>query len=262
MARKVRRATVLSATQITPHLKRITVGSAEFADFPVDQKGAYVKVLLPHPGQSAVEIDLNAAQPATMRSYTIRSIDPVSRAITLDFVINHHQGIATHWAKHAKPGDQLAIAGPGPRKLTDFRQSHYLLLGDLTSVNAINAYLSYLPAAAHVDVLIHVSDQDDIIALEKAESHTKQRINWLVTSTPDTDVVDRVTELLAQYSKAPLVFMALEAGLVRSLKHVMTNEFAIPRQQIISSGYWKKGVDADGFKRLKQQAAAQNIDVE
>lgn len=74
MSRKVRRATVISTTAIAPHLKRLVVGSDEFHDFPADQQGAYVKVLLPHAGQDEVEIDLKAAEPAPKRSYTIRGL--------------------------------------------------------------------------------------------------------------------------------------------------------------------------------------------
>ena len=55
MTRRVRRATVISTTDIAPHLKRLVVGGDEFYDFPEDQLGAYVKVLLPHYGQDEVE---------------------------------------------------------------------------------------------------------------------------------------------------------------------------------------------------------------
>lgn len=83
-----------------------------------------------------------------MRSYTIRHVDEHTGALTLDFVINMHQGPATNWAKEARVGDEVGIAGPGPKKLDNYEHPHYILLGDLTSVNAIKSYVQHLPKNA------------------------------------------------------------------------------------------------------------------
>lgn len=250
MAKKVRRAQVLSSTQISPHLMRIVVGSDEFADFPLDQQGAYVKVLFPHEGQNDVEVDLKAGVPARMRSYTIRKIDTRTGAITLDFVVNQHNGVATNWAKRAKIGDIIAIAGPGPKKLTDFMQSDYLLLGDLTSVNAINGYLQKLPPSAVVNAIIHVPDERDIIELDPI--HYNHQVHWLVSEQPSTDFINAVTSMLSQSKKQLLLFMALEASLVREINTIAREQFAIKRENIVCSAYWKQGIDADGLKVEKQ----------
>jgi len=253
MARKVRRATVLSTTRISPHLQRIVVGSDEFADFPQDAKGAYVKVLLPHSGESKVELDLQAKRPALMRSYTIRNIHPVNGAITLDFVVNQHIGVASNWAQNAVVGDEVGIAGPGPKKLTDLTQTHYLMLADLTSVNAINGYLQVLPKEAIVDVIIHVADKADIIELEQIKANTQHSIKWLVTKKPETELLDQVIRFCAGYNTQPMVFMALEASLVKSVRRLITNRFAVDHEHIVASAYWKRGIDADGLKVEKQQ---------
>ncbi|MGX1111129.1 NADPH-dependent ferric siderophore reductase [Pseudoalteromonas sp. MBR-15] len=253
MAKKVRRANVLNTTRISPHLQRITVGSPDFVDFPLDAKGAYVKVLFPHAGEYHVEQDLNAEHPAIMRSYTIRDIDPVTRAITLDFVINQHQGTATNWAKNACIGDEVGIAGPGPKKLTDFEQAQYLMLADLTSINAINGYLHVLPSSAHVDVLIHIEDKDDIIELEQNKAAINHSVHWLVTNKPETELLDQVAQLCGGYNTQPLIFMALEANLVKEIKRLVTSRFSVAREHIVASAYWKRGIDADGLKVEKQQ---------
>ena len=246
MTRRVRHANVISTTDIAPHLKRLVVGGDEFYDFPNDQLGAYVKVLFPHFGQNDVEIDLKATNPAPKRSYTIRAIDPVKHTITLDFVVNQHSGIATNWAKQAKPGDKLAIAGPGPKKLDDFSQRQYLMIADLTSVNAINGYLQQLPASANVDVFIHIADSQDIITLDTIEAHTNHRINWLVTTEPQIELVEQITHCLNHYTDTPIIFMGLEASLVRTIQNLAKEQFAIPSEKIVSSAYWKRGIDADG----------------
>lgn len=108
MGKKVRKATVLSTEQVTPHLQRIIVGSDEFNDLSAQYIGNYVKVLIPQNGR----VDYNI-KTSCMRSYTIRHVDEHTGALTLDFVINMHQGPATNWAKEARVGDEVGIAGPG-----------------------------------------------------------------------------------------------------------------------------------------------------
>ena len=245
MAKKVRKATVLSTQQITPHLQRIVLGSEEFTDLTSDHIGSYVKVLIPKNGVA----DFNL-KTACMRSYTIQNVNKSNGAITLDFVINMHQGPATNWAKVAKVGDELAIAGPGPKKLENYQHSHYVLLGDLTSVNAIKGYVQQLPINAKIDAFIHTPNKADIISLDST-----RQVNWLITTTPEIEMANALSTL-QQHEQPPIIFMALEAGLVRELKTLLTSKLAVPRTNIVSSGYWKKGLNSENYK-LERQANTQ-----
>ena len=247
MGKKVRKATVLSTKQITPHLQRIIVGSYEFNDLSEQYIGNYVKVLIPQNGH----VDFNI-KTTCMRSYTIRHVDEHTGALTLDFVINMHQGPATNWAKETKVGDEVGIAGPGPKKLDNYDHSYYLLLGDLTSVNAIKGYVQQLPINAKIDAIIHAPTKDDVISLDSSRD-----ITWLITNNPDTDMINALKSLPLS-EQQPIVFMALEAGLVRKAKTILTDELAIPRSQIVASGYWKKGLDSEAYKLKRQHAAAKN----
>jgi len=247
MGKKVRKATVLSTKQITPHLQRIIVGSYEFNDLSEQYIGNYVKVLIPQNGR----VDFNI-KTTCMRSYTIRHVDEHTGALTLDFVINMHQGPATNWAKEAKVGDEVGIAGPGPKKLDNYDHSYYLLLGDLTSVNAIKGYVQQLPINAKIDAIIHAPTKDDVISLDSSRD-----ITWLITNNPDTDMINALKSLPLS-EQQPIVFMALEAGLVRKAKTILTDELDISRSQIVASGYWKKGLDSEAYKLKRQHAAAKN----
>lgn len=244
MSRQIRKAQVLSTKQITPHLQRIVVGSDEFKDLTPSYIGHYVKVLLPHNG----ELDLNI-KTALMRSYTINHVNEQTGALTLDFVINMHHGPATNWAQTAKVGDSLAIAGPGPKKLDNYSHSHYVLLGDLTSVNAVKGYAQQLPHSAKIDMFIHAPSAQDIISLD-----TPRTANWLVTNSPDESMLTALNNLKIGV-QPPIVFMALEAGLVRKVKTKLNELYAIPRTHIVASGYWKKGLNSESYKQQRQQAA-------
>ncbi|MDB4332045.1 siderophore-interacting protein [bacterium] len=80
---------------------------------------------------------------------------------------------------------------------------------------------------------------------------------WLITNNPDTDMINALKSLPLS-EQQPIVFMALEAGLVRKAKTILTDELAIPRSQIVASGYWKKGLDSEAYKLKRQHAAAKN----
>ena len=57
--------TVKAITQITPHLRRITFGGSELADYPFTCGGAHIKVMLAQPHQ--VEPVLPAMTPSGPR---------------------------------------------------------------------------------------------------------------------------------------------------------------------------------------------------
>ncbi|MEI8666398.1 siderophore-interacting protein [Pseudoalteromonas sp. B28] len=124
-----------------------------------------------------------------------------------------------------------------------------MLLGDLTSVNAIKGYAQQLPLTSKIDAFVHAPTEQDIIDLE-----TSRDINWLVTDNAD-EVLLSALQNLHITAEPPIVFMALEAGLVRKAKALLTEQFNIPRGNIVSSGYWKKGVDSEGYKKLRQRDA-------
>ena len=52
--------------------------------------------------------------PPVVRTYTPRRYDPATKTLEIQFLL-HGTGPASEWAQRAKPGDKLAVAGPGGR---------------------------------------------------------------------------------------------------------------------------------------------------
>jgi NADPH-dependent ferric siderophore reductase len=84
----------------------------------------------------------------------------------MDFVVNRHNGPATRWARKAKVGDSMSIADPGPIKMTNYQHHSYLLVGDMTSVNAINGYIPMFKKESDIRAIIAVPDRADIISMD------------------------------------------------------------------------------------------------
>lgn len=249
-ARKVRLTQVAAIDKLSHHLQRITLTGPDLNDFPPDQDGAHVKVLLPHPGETLPNLDIRGENPAVKRSYTIREFDIEKKQLVIDFVINRHKGPATDWANQAKIGDYVGIAGPGVRKLTNFNADSYLLIGDITSINAVNGYAKFIPSSAKLNALITVPNRNDIIAMDGGEH---LHIHWRIEDENPKDIADSVQAIAANMSKNTQVFIGLEASQLRAVKSMLLDTLKFERQNIYATGYWKKGMDADRFNADKKQ---------
>ncbi|WP_237485757.1 siderophore-interacting protein [Vibrio hippocampi] len=225
--------------ELSSHLRRIVVTGDSLADFPEDQQGSYVKVFLPQ----------DESGEHKKRSYTIRQFDKQSHSLHLDFVINRHQGPATDWAKQAKVGDPVGIAGPGPLKLTNFQHHSYLLVADLTSMNAINGYVPRFPSGTTVKAIISVPTRSDVIDLDYDSS---SNTHWHIEDETEQTLVELVTETATSMPQDSHVFMGLEAGAIRALRPVLQEQLGFSRLNIFAVGYWKQGVDADRFGQQKK----------
>jgi len=237
MKPNLRMTQVAKVIDLSPHLRRIVVTGNALQNFPTGKEGAHVKVFLP------------SDEEPKKRSYTIRYFDPEKLELALDFVVNRHQGPATNWAKNAKIGDSVGIAGPGPLKITRFDQQSYLLIGDITSVNAVNGYVMRFNPQADIRVIISVPTKDDIIALSYDDSILT---HWYIEDEENEDLDICVATVAKQMAKDTIVFMGLEASNIRKLRPILQKKLGFDRLNISAVGYWKKGVDADQFNLQKK----------
>lgn len=250
MSRKVRLTQVAAIYNIGTHLKRFVLNGPDLADFPSGQDGAHVKILLPHPGEALPNLDIKGENPAIKRSYTIREFDACNKELVIDFVIDCHQGPATDWAVGAKVGDYLGIAGPGARKLTDFNADSYLLIGDITSVNAVNGYAKFIQPQATIKALVTVPTRSDIIGMDGGEH---LQISWRIEDENPADMAACVRAMATNLSSNSQVFIGLEASQLREVKSMLLSDLEFNRLNIHATGYWKKGMDADRFNRDKKR---------
>ncbi|MCL9780028.1 siderophore-interacting protein [Vibrio sp. S4M6] len=237
--KQARQTQVSKIIDLSPHLRRITVTGESLKGFPVGQEGTYVKVVLQNDHEHG----------SVKRSYTIRAFNPETLELELDFVVNRHNGPATDWAKQASVGDQVGIAGPGPMKLTNFDHHSYLLIGDLTSINAINGYVPRFRQQADVRAFIVVPTRADIIDLDYDAT---ENTYWFIEDEAQTTIEALVADTAQDMSKDTHTLLALEARTIRSLRPILQEEMGFDRLNIFAVGYWKKGVNADRFSLQKK----------
>ncbi|WP_187829770.1 siderophore-interacting protein [Labrys sp. KNU-23] len=228
--RRLRVAEVRAVRHLTPHMKRITIGSDALEAFPVSRPAQWVKLFVPTPD----------SERPNGRAYTIRAFHERKAEMDIDFVL-HGDGPCSLWAEQADVGDVIQIAGPRGSFRLDPDLRHLLIGGDETALPAIGAIIEALPAGLTVEAFIEIPDPTDAQILR---SRADVRITWLprhgMPAGVGTALQDAVTATRLPET-ASAVWFAAEAGAARSVRRHFQLDCGLEPRRIQASGYWKKG---------------------
>jgi NADPH-dependent ferric siderophore reductase len=235
---KRRRLEVLRVVDITPRMRRITLGGEQLAGFASLGSDDHIKLLFAQNAaeQAALEsptfsVKGEGPQPA-MRDYTPRRVDLSSGELDIDFVL-HGDGPASTWAEQAKPGQHLHIAGPRGSMIVPDIFDSYLLVGDETALPAIARRLEELPAGRKVLAVIEIADEHEQQALDSAAD---VEVIWVVRGRDD--LLGAVREL--QVPQGSLyAWVATETKLSRQVRRVLLDEHTLNDEFVKAVGYWR-----------------------
>ncbi|MFH8588150.1 siderophore-interacting protein [Streptomyces celluloflavus] len=253
------RAEVVRTERLTPHMVRVVLGGAGLAKFVAGEySDHYVKLVFPLPGvaypepfdMAQIRADFPRDQWPRTRTYTVRSWDPETGELAVDFVVHGNEGLAGPWAATVQPGAEALLLGPGggyaPRADADW----HLLAGDESALPAIAASLARIPAGTPVHAFIEVADGAE---RQELDAPAGAEITWLHR---DGAPVGR--ELVAAVAALEFppgqvqAFVHGEAGFVKELRRLLRVEREIPREDLSISGYWRRGHDEDGWQASKR----------
>ncbi|WP_067548036.1 siderophore-interacting protein [Nocardia crassostreae] len=244
MARARTTLVVQNTIQLTDHLIRVHLGGPGFATFqPNGFTDAYVKLVFPGPDGE------------TMRTYTVRSVDPAAQEIAIDFVYHGDEGVAGPWAARAEPGDTIDVLGPGgayaPRSDADW----HLLAGDESALPAIAAACGALPLDSVGRVFVEIGGPADELTFQHPEG---VELTWVYRgdAEPGAKLADAV--LAEPWCEGQVqVFVHGEANAVmHRIRPYIRKERGIPAEWASSiSGYWRRGRTEEGFRQWKSDLA-------
>jgi NADPH-dependent ferric siderophore reductase len=219
---------VVSVSKMTPRLVSVLVRGDALDGFRIEAPTSHVKVFLPADGQDA----------PVVRTYTPVRFDEATKTLELQFVL-HGAGPASEWAERAKPGDKLAIAGPGGRFVLDETAVHWWLAADESAIPAVATLLEALPATAAADVHIEVADADDEIAFD---SPAKTTVTWHHRRSPGAfgAELDQAARG-AQIPPGARIWVACEATAMRGIRRYFRTERGLPPSSLVTRGYWRLG---------------------
>ncbi|MEU5948848.1 siderophore-interacting protein [Micromonospora sp. NPDC047465] len=266
-------AQVVGARRIGASLIRITLGGPELADFAGGGRDQSVSLFLPHPGQPAPVLPVEAGADwfgayramdpdvrAVMRSYTIREQRPECAEVDIDFVSHGDTGPASRWAGHALPGDRVVLLGPAVRdnRSVCFRPpagtDSVLLVADETALPAAAGILAWLPADARVRAWIEVPDVADIQELSTA---ARAEVSWVVRggTAPGSTLLADAVRAARLPAGTPYAWVAGESSMVRAVRRHLVGERGLDRRHVTFAGYWRRGASEEDL-RAEATAAA------
>ncbi|WP_370882665.1 siderophore-interacting protein [Kineosporia succinea] len=253
-------ATVARTEQLSPTMVRVVFTGDDLAKFEMnDSTDAYVKLIYPRPGveypqpldMRAIRNQMAPEQWPQNRTYTVRAWDAESHELTVDFVVHGDEGLAGPWARDAKPGDQIWVAGPGGGYRPDPSADWHLFVADESALPAVAAALEVLPAEAKGIALIEIHDATSQFELTAPAG---VEIRWLLDTdagrAPGTVLIEAVTAL--EFPEGTVhAFVHGEAAAVRDLRRFLKRERGVKNTQMSVSGYWRVGANDEEWRAVK-----------
>jgi NADPH-dependent ferric siderophore reductase len=165
------------------------------------------------------------------RGYTLVDPDPATDTFDVEFAL--HDGVASHWARAAQPGDTIEATVLGSRfALPDPRPAGYVIVGDSASLPAINSLLNSIgDAPARVFLEAGHDDDRDLPVARGAD------ITWVDRKNAGEALVEAV-QSAAFDADDHFGWVACDSRTTRSVVKVLQEDFGISRKSLKAQAYW------------------------
>lgn len=239
---------VVSATTLTPHMRRIRLSGERLQRFA--EGGLHIRLIFPPKGRQPVWPTLaedgrivwpEGEDKLEHRVYTIRHIDPAAGHVDIDIVL--HEGEETpgsRFALGAVAGDVVGMSGPAGDDLEP--PASLLLFGDDTALPAIARILETLPETSRAKAFIEVDGPADEMALStKADAE----IVYLHRQGRPAGTCDLLAPALRAldldaFGEELFVWAGCEFGDFRAIRTYLRKERKMPRERHLVSAYWRR----------------------
>ncbi|MEV6396661.1 SIP domain-containing protein [Streptomyces sp. NPDC051907] len=252
----LRELTVLRAENITPGMRRITLGGEQLhaftrdgLDLPAlrtDGFDDHVKFFfadesgrLVLPRQNVSSLDWPADGRPVAKDYTPVRFDPEAGEIDFDFV-RHEGGVASSWAEHVEAGESTWIAGPKMSHSHPEGADWLLVVGDETALPAIGRWLAEMPAGVKARVLVEIADDSH---RQELPTRADAEILWLSRKgapAGTTDLLEQAVRALEWLPGTVFAWVAGEAMALKGIRRHLAAERLVPREHTHITGYWRR----------------------
>ncbi|MFF8862060.1 siderophore-interacting protein [Streptomyces sp. NPDC015139] len=170
------------------------------------------------------------------RAYTLVDPDPAAGTFALEFAL--HEGVASDWARAARPGDTIeaTVQGTGFQR-PDPAPSHLVAIGDPASLPAVNSLLGALGSAPAT-----LWFEGGLDGLPSHADPDRHEIRQVPRRDAGAHLVERVRAELPAVLAAtpdPYVWIACDTTTTRALVSYVRRELGVPKQRLHALGYWR-----------------------
>lgn len=238
---------VVDVVDISPSMRRLKLAGEDLERFDHPEEW-HVRLHCPPEGLQNPQWPRPTAEGGThwppddkraeIRYYTVRRIDVARGEVEIDFLLHEAPGPGGDFARRARPGDILGMAGPHGRGVAP--ASHYLIGGDETALPAIARLLETLPASARVEAWIEVDTPADELDLV-VPAHC--RLVWCHRNgvyPPSERVAEAVIAAMPESTEDLFVWFSGEAEASHALRKRLKQTFSLKKGQHLVTGYWRR----------------------
>lgn len=213
------RLTVTGRREVSPHYLRLSFNAGGMlADRPV------------HPTMW-IRMWFADGDKQHQRGYTL--VDPNPAADTVDIEFALHDGVASHWAQNAQPGDTIEVTVLGSNfTLPEPAPAGYVIVGDTASLPAINSLLTAIgdaPARVFLE-----AGYDDDKQLPVARSGD---VVW-VDRKNDGEALVETVRAAAFDASGHFGWVACDNRTTRAVAKLLREEYKIGKKSIKAQAYW------------------------
>ncbi|EGX55783.1 hypothetical protein SZN_31179 [Streptomyces zinciresistens K42] len=170
------------------------------------------------------------------RAYTLVDPDPAAGTFSLEFAL--HEGVASDWARAAKPGDtvEATVHGTGFTN-PEPAPSHVFAVADAASLPALNSLLGALDTAP-----VTVWFEGGREGLPFRTEPSRHEVRTVPRHEAGARLVAEVKEALPALVGAtpdPYVWIACDTATTRALTSYVRKELGLPKQRVNALGYWR-----------------------
>ncbi|MCB0978328.1 MAG: ATP-binding cassette domain-containing protein, partial [Acidimicrobiales bacterium] len=212
----------------------------DFEPGPTD----YLRLWFPDPVDENLQVQ---------RGYTIIDADIDAGTFAIDFVIHEPAGPAATWAQSCATGDEIAatVYGSQAFEIGEPEPAGVLLVGDASSVPAINSILEVVPDHLPVEVYLEWGDAREheipIASHPKATLHRIRRIPG-ASSIPAALVGRDWSDWKA--------WIGAERSTTKAVKTALIEQHGFPKSEVKATAYWIHGRSFGGSRQAKAAAKA------
>lgn len=252
----LREVTVRRIEDLTPHLRRVTVGGPDMGAgihdghpvpaFRSDGFDDHVKLVIPTGRDDFGEVGVQDGErfdwaPGALgrtRDYTVRRVR--DDELELDFVV-HEGGLAADWALRVAVGDPLRFAGPKTSATVSREVDWHLLIADETALPAVARWLEEAPAGTRAIVVLEVPSVEDRLDLP---TRADAAIHWLVR--PEGVAPGYSTQLAETVRALDLptgrgyAWCAGETLTIAPIRRHLRTERGLRTEDVEVNGYWRR----------------------
>jgi len=243
-----RRVVVGTITDLTPHLRRFTLGGSELKGLEITEPAASVRLLLPSPGADDLvmpewtgnEFLLPDGRQPLIRTFTPRHLRTDPAELDIDVVLHGDIG-ASGWARSAGIGAEVAVSGPGRGYTIDPSAAPLHLFGDETAIPAIAQLLEWAPEA--LPIVVHIEARREA----RLQLPDRGPVEWHdldEDAEPGSSLIPAVAH--TDLGPGARVWAAGEAAAMQQIRRHLADR-GVDRSRTTVRGYWKRGRAGPGI---------------